>query len=1002
MVFLCQFLSYGQVGKVLNFDGTNDQVNLGNSLSAEIDPLNTITVEAWVYPTQLTAYNGCIVGNYAYPTDNGQLQFLLRRDGTSYKFIMNDGIGNKEVSAASSVVLNTWTHVAGVWDGSTIKIYINGILQATTTGVTGSSFATLTNSFVLGFSLAGAPDEAFRGSIDEVRIWSTVRTQTEINNNKSLELILPQTGLLRYYKFNHGIAAGNNAGVTSLTDSSSNANNGTLINFALTGSASNWLGSSPVSSPATHLNFDGSDDYVALTHYERPETMSIEAMVKTSSFGQEQIIGWAHPTNAFTAEFKLDQNKLTYGEWNQSLGSFLKVESIISINDNNWHHVAVVRNGNGSNNVTLYIDGTIASTGTVNHVVSTQTLNIGAYTNATTDQFFNGSIDELRVWNVALTQSEIQNRANCELQGSEPGLVTYYKFNQGNDAENNSGLTALTDSSINANNGTLTNFALNGTTSNWLAGSPVATGSIVPSPAVVTTPVVYNQGDTASALTAITGTNGSGLLWYTSATGGTGATTAPTPTTVSPGNTSYWVSSTNANGCESARVAIVVTVNATITGCWKNIFRGGNQMYAIANNGTLWSWGFNAESQLGLGDATNRNTPTQVGTANNWKDLSSGDRHVIALKEDGTLWAWGRNSNGHLGLGDTSARNTPVQIGTSTDWNKIHCGTNNSLAIKTNGTLWTWGYNNEGQLGLGDTTQRLVPTQVGTDTNWNYVVGTGQGAFAIKTNGTLWGTGANIDGQLGIGDNTLRQSFVQIGTDTNWEKIYGGLGAFTLAIKTNGTLWSTGNGTYGQLGQNSTSSLNIFTQVGTASDWDKIATANSHSMVIKDNGTLWTWGRNNSGQLGFGDSTNRLIPTQVGVLTNWYAITGGDAFLSALNIAGEIWATGNNWAGQLGLGDTTNRNVLVQITCPSVLGTDDFITENKVTIYPNPSNGIFTIVSEEDSAVEVYDMIGKKVLSKNVSIGMSNLDLSNYANGIYLLTVTNQKGSLNTYKIVKQ
>ena len=98
LVVFCQFMSFAQVGEVLNFDGTNDQVNLGNSLSAEIDPLNTITVEAWVYPTQNTG-NGLIVGNYAYPSDNGQEQFMLRRDGTSYKFCLNDGITQKVVSA---------------------------------------------------------------------------------------------------------------------------------------------------------------------------------------------------------------------------------------------------------------------------------------------------------------------------------------------------------------------------------------------------------------------------------------------------------------------------------------------------------------------------------------------------------------------------------------------------------------------------------------------------------------------------------------------------------------------------------------------------------------------------------------------------------------------------------------------------------------------------------------------------------------------------------------
>lgn len=88
---------------------------------------------------------------------------------------------------------------------------------------------------------------------------------------------------------------------------------------------------------------------------------------------------------------------------------------------------------------------------------------------------------------------------NCELQGSESGLVAYYQFNQGVDQADNTSITTLTDATSNGNDGTLTNFTLTGTTSNWLAGSVVETGSVVPTAPIVTTPVTYNQNDTASA-----------------------------------------------------------------------------------------------------------------------------------------------------------------------------------------------------------------------------------------------------------------------------------------------------------------------------------------------------------------------------------------------------------------------------------------------------------------------------------------------------------------------
>ncbi|MBC7694279.1 MAG: LamG domain-containing protein, partial [Burkholderiales bacterium] len=135
-------------GESLNFDGVNDKVVLSNSINSVLDPLNTITVEAWVNPTN-TVFNGVIAGNYGSPSNN--MQFLLRRDGNSYTFWVDAGTGYQVVgSGASSVMLNTWQHVAGVWDGSALYTYINGVLMGTTTGVTGSSFASTSNNIVIG------------------------------------------------------------------------------------------------------------------------------------------------------------------------------------------------------------------------------------------------------------------------------------------------------------------------------------------------------------------------------------------------------------------------------------------------------------------------------------------------------------------------------------------------------------------------------------------------------------------------------------------------------------------------------------------------------------------------------------------------------------------------------------------------------------------------------------------------------------------------------------
>ncbi len=223
-------------GAALNFDGVNDYVDASNSINTTLSAGNKITVEAWVNPAN-TNYYGCIVGNYQ--TSGGGMQFLLRRDGNKYVFWVDNGSGFNNVTSSLYVTQNTWTHVAGTWDGNVLSIYENGVLTGTTS-VVGTNLISSTNAVWLGGNTAGTP-EMFAGSVDEVRIWNRALCQGEIVNNMHAEVKLPQTGLLAYYKLNEGIAADNNATVTTATDSSGNAYNGTLNNFTLNGVTSNWI-----------------------------------------------------------------------------------------------------------------------------------------------------------------------------------------------------------------------------------------------------------------------------------------------------------------------------------------------------------------------------------------------------------------------------------------------------------------------------------------------------------------------------------------------------------------------------------------------------------------------------------------------------------------------------------------------------------------------------------------------------------------------------------------
>jgi alpha-tubulin suppressor-like RCC1 family protein len=345
---------------------------------------------------------------------------------------------------------------------------------------------------------------------------------------------------------------------------------------------------------------------------------------------------------------------------------------------------------------------------------------------------------------------------------------------------------------------------------------------------------------------------------------------------------------------------------------WASGSVGNLYTSAIKTDGTLWAWGDNPAGQLGDGTVISRSSPIQIGTLTNWSKVSANTSYVMAIKTDGTLWGWGLNDSGQLGDGTVISRSSPVQIGTLTNWSKLGSGhgVSHTVAIKTNGQLWAWGLNNSGQLGDGTTTNRSSPVQIGTDTNWSNISAGSSYSMAVKTDGTLWGWGINTSGQIGIGNVTNRSSPVQIGTDTDWSSVAGGFGGHTMSIKTNGTLWSWGFGTSGQLGlQATTPSWNI----DRGTNWSRVAAGTTFMVGIKTNGTLWSWGSNTSGRLGDGTTSNRSSPVQIGTLTNWSSVSSAFAHTIAIKTDGTIWGWGQNATAQLGDYTFTNRSSPVQI-----------------------------------------------------------------------------------------
>ena len=318
-----------------------------------------------------------------------------------------------------------------------------------------------------------------------------------------------------------------------------------------------------------------------------------------------------------------------------------------------------------------------------------------------------------------------------------------------------------------------------------------------------------------------------------------------------------------------------VQVGATSEWASVSVSSGSAFAAALKPNGTLWMWGYNAYGQLGNGNLTNYSSPIQVGALTTWLSVTCGQNHTGAVKTDGTLWMWGANNNGQLGQGNTTYRSSPVQVGLLSTWLNVAAGYKQTIALKTDGTMWSWGSNNVGQLGLGNLTSYSSPKQIGALTTWSKISTSAYLSpmtYALKTDGTLWTWGANNQGGLGLGNTTNYSSPKQIGALTTWSKVTAGYQT-AANIKTDGTLWTWGYNNRGQLGIGNITNYSSPKQVGSLTNWYSTSLgASGFTLATKTDGSLWSWGYNSDGQLGLGNTTQYSSPKQVGAVLAWSTV----------------------------------------------------------------------------------------------------------------------------------
>ena len=251
------------------------------------------------------------------------------------------------------------------------------------------------------------------------------------------------------------------------------------------------------------------------------------------------------------------------------------------------------------------------------------------------------------------------------------------------------------------------------------------------------------------------------------------------------------------------------------------ISAGSSYSAVIRSDGSLWAWGSNHQGQLG--DGTTEQSLYPVKVMNDVYYISTGNRHTLSIRNDGSLWAWGCNTYGQLGNGTTVDSHIPIKI--MEDVISVSAGNFHSMAISADGSLWAWGRNSYGEIGDGTVSVRgflgryiyedndhHLPIKIMSD-----VIAVSAGArhtMAIQSDGSLWAWGCNLHGALGDGTASVREhgrNFIEDNTRRLPIKVMddviavssGGWGHFgdgyTIAIRSDGSLWAWGDNSSGQL-----------------------------------------------------------------------------------------------------------------------------------------------------------------------------------------------------------
>lgn len=347
----------------------------------------------------------------------------------------------------------------------------------------------------------------------------------------------------------------------------------------------------------------------------------------------------------------------------------------------------------------------------------------------------------------------------------------------------------------------------------------------------------------------------------------------------------------------------------------------GADMSCAIRNQEIICFGRNSSGQRGLGNSENASPIAAVSGISDALEIAAGRYHVCARRAAGAVLCWGQNWDGQLGhAGDSEL---PGAVAEVPDAISIAAGEYHSCAARSDGSVYCWGQNSSLQIGVADTADQ-TPIQVPGVTGAVQVAAGGDHSCALAGDGAVYCWGENGDGQLGNDSTTDSMSPSRVvltggGELPAMEAIASG-DDHVCALTTDSRVYCWGENDYGQLGNDSATSLSVATAVKGLDGVviEAITAGEEHSCAIDDQGLAYCWGQNRSGELGDGSQVNRALPTALASLPPLVAIdAGGDDVGShscAIDVCGRLYCWGAGGHGQLGDGRLPHSTALVKVT----------------------------------------------------------------------------------------